>query len=185
MDDRERVWADDMRAGLAGDEAAYRRVLASLAVFLRMQVRQVLNRYGQSAADLEDIVQETLLAIHLKRQSWRPAEPFVPWVRAVARNKTIDALRRKGRRVNVPIEDVIETLPAEPQAEHLSEHDAVQILSNLNGRQRDIVQSISIDGASIRETAQKYEISEGAVRVALHRGLQALAKIYRSTGHEN
>jgi RNA polymerase sigma-70 factor, ECF subfamily len=180
LTDREREWASQMKAGLTGDAAAYRSVLASLTIFLRAEVRRGFARYGRGQADVEDVVQETLLAIHLKRETWRTDEPITPWVRAIARNKLIDSMRRGGRRINVPIDDVIDILPAEEPAEHLTERDATEILSKLNGRQRDIVQSISLNGASIRETATKFDISEGAVRVALHRGLAALSKAYRT-----
>lgn len=169
-----------MLAALAGDEAAYRSVLQALTVFLRAEARRGFARYGRGGADVEDVVQEALLAIHLKRGTWRTDEPIGPWVRAIARNKLIDSLRRGGKRINVPIDDVIETLPAEPPSEQLNERDAGEVLSKLNGRQREIVQSISINGASIRETAAKFAMSEGAVRVALHRGLAALSKIYRN-----
>ena len=179
MDAREQEWANLMRAALKGDETAYRSVLQLLTVFLRTEVRRGFARYGRGTADVEDVVQDALLAIHLKRQTWRTDEPIGPWVRAIARNKLIDTLRRGGKRINVPIDDIIETLPAEPPTEHMNERDAGEILGKLNGRQRDIVQSISINGASIRETATKFSISEGAVRVALHRGLAALSKIYR------
>jgi RNA polymerase sigma-70 factor, ECF subfamily len=180
LDAREQEWATLMRAALAGDEAAYRSVLHALAVFLRAEVRRGFARYGRGTADVEDVVQDALLAIHLKRETWRTDEPIGPWVRAIARNKLIDSLRRGGKRINVPIDDVLETLPAEPPTEHLNERDAGEVLSKLNGRQREIVQSISINGSSIRETAAKFAISEGAVRVALHRGLAALSKIYRN-----
>lgn len=185
MDDREREWADQMRAGLAGDAAAYRAVLSALTVFLRTEVRRGFARYGYGQSDVEDVVQEALLAIHLKRETWRPSEPIGPWVRAIARNKLIDSLRRGGRRINVPIDDVIDILPAAEPTEHLTERDAGQILSKLNGRQREIVESISIKGDSIKQTAARYSISEGAVRVALHRGLSALAKAYRTPEHED
>jgi len=185
MNDREREWADQMRAGMAGDAAAYRTVLKSLTAFLRMEVRRGFSRYGYGQSDVEDVVQESLLAIHLKRETWRTSEPITPWVRAIARNKLIDSLRRGGRRINVPIDDVIDVLPAAEPTEHLNERDAEQILSKLNGRQREIVQSISINGDSIRQTATRFDISEGAVRVALHRGLAALAKAYRTNDHED
>jgi RNA polymerase sigma-70 factor, ECF subfamily len=52
-----------------------------------------------------------LLAIHLKRHTWDAAAPLGPWVRAIARNKLIDALRRRGRRVEIPIDDFADFLP--------------------------------------------------------------------------
>jgi RNA polymerase sigma factor (sigma-70 family) len=62
----------------------------------------------------------------------------------------------------------------------LSRTELDVLLAKLNGRQRDIVKSISIDGSSIRETARKLDMSEGTVRVALHRALKKLAVLYRS-----
>ena len=180
MSEREQEWADQMRAALAGNATAYRIVLQSLTLFLRTEVRRGFARYGRGTSDVEDVVQETLLAIHLKRETWRTDEPIGPWVRAIARNKLIDSLRRGGKRINVPIDDVIDILPAAEPTEHITERDAEQILGLLNGRQREIVESISLKGATIRETATKYAITEGAVRVALHRGLAALSKAYRT-----
>lgn len=174
--DREREWSRLMKAALAGDETAYRSVLQALALFVRSKIRRGLVRFGQGTADIEDLVQETLLAIHLKRHTWRTDEPLGPWVSAIARNKLIDSLRRKGRHISVPIDDVLDSLAAIEPAERLTEGDARQILLKLSGRPREIVEAISINGASIREAAAKYAMSEGAVRVALHRGLATLSK---------
>jgi RNA polymerase sigma-70 factor (ECF subfamily) len=181
VNDRERDWAFWMKSALAGDARAYRRLLSELAPFLRAVVRGRAAAYGLGAADVEDVVQETLLAIHLKRGTWDDRQPVGPWVAAIARNKLIDALRRRGRRITVPIDDLSEVLPAEEQEEEgLRPHEADRLLSVLKGRQHDVVRSISLDGAEIAETARKFGMSEGAVRVALHRGLQALSRAYRS-----
>ena len=180
MSERETEWAEGMRRALGGDEAAYRKLLQSLTAFLRMEARRGFARYGRGTADVEDVVQETLLAIHLKRSTWRTDEPFGPWVRAIARNKLIDAMRRGGRRISVPIDDVIDILPAAEPEEHLTEKTAEEVLGLLKGRQRDIVEQISIKGASIRETASLFRMTEVAVRVALHRGLASLSKAYRT-----
>ena len=178
--DREHEWSHLMRAALAGDEAAYRNVLQALALYVRSKIRRGLARFGQGGADVEDLVQETLLAIHLKRDTWQMDQPLGPWVCAIARNKLIDSLRRKGRHISVPIDDVLDSLPAIEPAERLTEGDTRQILLKLSGRPREIVEAISINGASIRETALKFAMSDGAVRVALHRGLTTLAKAYRT-----
>jgi RNA polymerase sigma-70 factor (ECF subfamily) len=100
-------------------------------------------------------------------------------VTAIARHKLIDNLRRRGRHVELPIDDLIDVLPAEIPTERLSGRDAERLLSILSGRQRDVVHAISIEGMSAREVANRFGISEGAVRVALHRGLSALAVSYR------
>jgi RNA polymerase sigma-70 factor (ECF subfamily) len=90
-------WSAMMCAALDGDSAAYRLLLNALAPALRGVVRRGLSRYRAGDTEMEDIVQETLLAIHLKRHTWARTEAITPWVMAIARNKMIDALRRTGR----------------------------------------------------------------------------------------
>jgi len=165
-----------MRAAQAGDAAAYRRLLSELADMLRRWVRRELARQGYEIAEAEDIVQETLLAIHLKRTSWDPDRAILPWLRAVTRHKLIDNLRRRGRRVMVPVDDILETLAAPEREETLSSEALDKHLATLPPGQSQVVRAISIDGLSPSETAKKLTLSEGAVRVALHRGLAALAR---------
>jgi RNA polymerase sigma-70 factor (ECF subfamily) len=98
----------------------------------------------------------------------------------IARNKLIDALRRHKYRADIPIENVIETLTAEVRQEGFDGRDLDRLLGRLSSRQRDIVRSISIEGASARQTAERLNMSEGAVRVALHRALKTLAALYLS-----
>jgi RNA polymerase sigma-70 factor, ECF subfamily len=119
-------------------------------------------------------VQDILLAVHLKRHTWDANAPFAPWLFAIARNKLIDALRRRGRRVFVNIDDFAETLADAPAAETASPAEVATQLSALPARQRDVLQSIAVESASIKETAARLAMSEGAVRVALHRGLTSL-----------
>lgn len=167
-----------MRAAAAGDDAAYRGLLASLAQFLRRAVRQRFARIGCGDVDVEDVVQETLLAIHLKRHTWRPTDPVTPWVVAISRNKTIDVLRRRGRRAELPLDEVPE--PESPAAaDDAAGRDLALMLESLDERQRRIVQLVSIEGHSSRDAARTLGISEGALRVALHRSLKALAARWR------
>ena len=178
----EAQWAGWMRAANAGDNGAYRRLLEALAPFLRKVAAQGFIRAGLGSGDVEDVVQETLLAIHLKRQTWDADQLFTPWLRAIARNKLIDNLRRRGNRTELPIEDFVEILPAEAATEELSAREADRLLSILGGRQHEIVRAICVEGVSIRDAAGRFGISEGATRVALHRGLSTLAAAYRSEG---
>jgi RNA polymerase sigma-70 factor, ECF subfamily len=179
--DKERVWADWMRSANAGDGIAYRRLLEALAPFLRALVRRGFARLEFGSADVEDVVQETLLAIHLKRRTWDESEAITPWVMAIARHKLIDGLRRRGRHREIPIDDVVDVLPSEEAMAHLSSQEVERLLAILRGRQREVVYAISIEGMSTREAAARFRISEGAVRVALHRGLSALAAAFRGS----
>lgn len=167
-------WTDLMRSAVAGNDAAYHRLLKAITPVLRAAARRGLARAGQPPDQSEDIVQEILLAVHLKRHTWDSDAAFAPWLFAIARNKLIDALRRRGRRIFVSIDDFTETLPGETPQETASAGEVAAQLSTLPQRQRDVLQSIAVDSASIKDTAAKFSMSEGAVRVALHRGLAAL-----------
>lgn len=171
-------WSELMRAAVRGDAAAYDLLLRDLSAVLRGRVRRVLRSSGHGDADPEDIVQDILLAIHLKRHTWRTGEPAGPWIAAIARYKTVDAMRKRGWRVHVPIEDLADTLAAEVP-DRASDHDVERSLGLLPPSQRSVVQAIAVDGLSIGETADRLNLTQGAVRVALHRGLAALAKAYR------
>lgn len=179
MQDRETEWAELMRAAIAGDEAAYRRLLSGLAPWLRALARRGLARSGSSDADAEDVVQETLLAIHLKRHTWDGTRPIGPWLRAISRNKLIDLLRRRGGRIDIPIEGFEDFLAAEDETPAVETRDVEPYVKKLPDRQRDVVRCIITEEISIRETAARLKITEGAVRVALHRGLAAVARSYR------
>ena len=176
---REEEWAAWMRAAIGGDEAAYRMLLQALSSGLRAMVRRGFAQAGAPQGDVEDVVQETLLALHLKRNTWDPSQPLGPWVRAIARHKLIDALRRRGRRIHVPIEGVIDTLAAEEDRSGVDRHDAERLVDGLRGRQQEVVRAISLEGQSIRDVAQRLQMKEVAVRVALHRGLKALAALHQ------
>ena len=139
-----------------------------------------LARAGAGNADAEDVVQEVLLAIHLKRHTWMEDQPFLPWLNAIARYKVIDVLRRRGRRGETPIEDMIEVLPAPDNDVETSPRELEKLVGRLKGREHDVVSAISLKGGSVRETAVKFSMNEGAVRVALHRGLKRLAQLCRN-----
>jgi RNA polymerase sigma-70 factor (ECF subfamily) len=172
---RDDEWTDLMLAANAGDSIAYHRLLKAVTPVLRAGARRGLARAGQPSDQAEDIVQDILLAVHLKRQTWNADAPFAPWLFAIARNKLIDALRRRGRRVFVNIDDFADVLPGEAVAETLPVGEVASHLDALPARQREVLQSIAVNSASIKETAAKLTMSEGAVRVALHRGLASLA----------
>ena len=182
---REEEWAAWMCAAMAGDTLAYHRFLKAVTPYLRSIARRRCDQYGAPPSEVEDVVQEVLLAVHLKRGTWDVSRPVGPWLSSIVRNKLIDSLRRRGRHVSIPIDDVMETLEAIPQAEAAEQIDVDRMVDGLRNPQREIVRSISLGGAGIRETAERLQMTEGAVRVALHRALKGLAALYRSDGRAN
>jgi RNA polymerase sigma factor (sigma-70 family) len=171
-----------MERSLQGDSRAYEQLLVLLTVGLRSVVH---GRARAAGLDAEDVVQEVLLALHLKRGTWKTGTPVAPWVAAIARNKIVDALRRRGQRTEVSIESVIETLWTEIGDGGRDAKDVEHMLERLNDRQRQVVRAVSLEGYSAQEAAQRLQMSEVAVRVTLHRSLKALATIFRTVPHED
>jgi RNA polymerase sigma-70 factor (ECF subfamily) len=160
-----------LRTAIAGDERAYREFLVRAASLVRAWARRKVG----GGVDPEDIVQETLLAVHMKRHTWQPDAAVLPWLYAIARYKIVDALRRRGRQPDTGVENIWD-VPAEPGLDSVSDWEMRRILDQLSPGQRSVVAAISIDGRSIRETARSFGMTETAVRVALHRGLAAIAR---------
>jgi RNA polymerase sigma factor (sigma-70 family) len=168
-------WAGMMRAAIGGDERAYAEFLEEIAPVLRRLVRSRADRLG--TADCEDVVQEAMLAIHLKRHTWRPEEPLRPWLFAIARYKIIDAFRARGKRIELPVDDFADVLPAEETEDATMQGDMERVLATLDGRSGEIVRAIGVEGASVADVGARFSMTEGAVRVALHRGLKKLAEM--------
>jgi len=164
-----------MERSLNGESGAYHELLVQLTAALRSVVRR---RAQAAGIDVEDIVQETLLALHLKRATWVPGTPVAPWVAAIARNKLIDVLRRRGQRTQVSLESVFETLWSEDESGGAEAFDVQRLLGTLSERQREVVQAVSLEGYSARETATRLRMTESGVRVTLHRSLKVLAATF-------
>ena len=164
-----------MRAAIAGDERAYGEFLRRATCLVRGFAQRKIVR---GDIDPEDIVQETLLAIHIKRHTWRDDAPVMPWLYAIARYKLVDAFRRRGRRMEIEISETAETVAA-PQPEAVSKHEIGRALEMLSPGQRSVVAAVTLEGRSVSETAKILGMKETAVRVALHRGLTSLFTRFR------
>ncbi len=170
-----------MQAGIAGDGLLYRKLLDALVPLVRAVARNCLIRNGRDDGELEDIVQESFLAIHLKRHLWDASRPLVPWVRALVANKAVDSLRRKGHRVAVPIEDFQDVLVQPVGEPELTADEIGMLIAKLHGRQRQVLEAVAVKGMTVAQAATALGISEGSARVALHRGLKVLASLYRAS----
>src|SRR5499427_9862505 len=95
-----------MIGGLDGDAAAYRTLLERLSGHLRTFFKARLNRIGRGPVEAEDLLQETLIAIHTRRHTYDRSQLFTPWLYAIARYRLVDYLRRTNASIaDVPIED--------------------------------------------------------------------------------
>jgi RNA polymerase sigma-70 factor (ECF subfamily) len=168
-------WGKLLADANAGDARAYAHFLRTIAPVLRGIVRA--RGTGLGEAGCEDVVQEILLAVHLKRHTWQVGAPVRPWLYAIARYKVVDAFRARGHGIDLPIDDFADGLAAEAGTDPTEAADMEKMIAMLDARSARIVRMIGLDGASAAETGQALGMSEGAVRVALHRALKALAAL--------
>ena len=171
-------------AALAGDTAAYRLFLDTISARLRGYLRQMLGRAGRSEpSEAEDVLQETLLALHLSRHTYDPASPVTAWAHAIARYKLIDHLRRSGRHAaNLPLDDEAYQLAAPDSATPDARLDLERAMQALPERTRTLIDRVKIQGASIAEAANAEGMTETAAKVAIHRGLKAMARFLSKRG---
>lgn len=162
-----------MLAALDGDGAAYARLLTALRGRLH---GFYARRMGGHASDAEDLVQETLIALHTRRATFDRSQPLSAWVYAIARYKLIDHYRRTGRRLQVALDDAGELAAPDESAAAEARLDIDRGLEQLPERARDLVRSVKIDGTPVAEVAQRTGLSETAVKVAVHRGFARLAR---------
>ena len=169
-----------MLQSLAGDAAAYRMFLDELAARLRSYLRRRLGL----PEEVEDLLQELLLAIHNKRHTYDSKQPLTAWVQAIARYKLVDLLRRRSRGdvLTDPLDedDQVFATTANDAAE--AQYDVAKLLRGLPDRQRLPILYVKIEGASVTDTAVRTGMSESAVKVGIHRGLKALAERIRNIG---
>jgi RNA polymerase sigma-70 factor (ECF subfamily) len=176
VEDFESLWRQWMIAGLAGDARAYRRLLDALTPRLRGFVaRHLASDY---AADIEDIVQETLIAIHTQRSRYEPSRPIAPWLFAIARYKLVDHCRRAGRRgASIPVDAVEDLLVAPLPEDALNTAEISPLLEELPAKQRTAIDLVKLQAMSVRDAAKASGMSEAAIRVNVHRGIKTLAEI--------
>jgi RNA polymerase sigma-70 factor (ECF subfamily) len=165
-------------AGLAGDASQYSAFLSELTRHLRGFLRK---RIPQLHDDVEDLVQEILLAVHNARHTYRPDEPLTAWVHAIARYKLMDFFRTRARResLHTPLDehdDIFAEIDDEPAD---ARRDIGKLLDHLPDKQRLSIVHVKLQGLSVAEASRLTGLSESAVKVSIHRGLKALATYVR------
>jgi RNA polymerase sigma-70 factor (ECF subfamily) len=172
------VHLDDFESGLkplwmraqAGDDDAYREALAHIA----RRLRAFFGRRMLSVVDeVEDLVQETLLALHL---------PVSAWVHAIARHKLVDLWRRRGRReaLHEPLDDLDESShPVTTDDEQPARRDLGVLLQSLPAAQQQAIALTKIEGLSMVEASARTGVSVSALKVQVHRGLKRLAALVK------
>lgn len=163
-----------------GDGEAYERFLRELSMILRHFLANRLRR----ADGIEDVLQDTLIAIHQARHTYLPARPLGPWAYAICRHRMVDFIRKRQRisRNEQPLLDGFDW-PASPSSQPREtelESEVLEALSRLPERQRDVIKLLKWQGLSVKDTAAKMHLSESAVKVTAFRGYQAIRKMLKA-----
>ena len=170
---------------MIADEATLGRLAANAqkgdrqgyAVLLKQSEGWLRRYFGRRIppANLDDLVQETLLSLHTKLASYDPARPFLPWLAAIARYRWVDHLRKVYRAEEVALETDI-TQPGE-EDEAIARISLERLFAQLSPAQARAIELVKIEGRSIEEAAHGCGQSESLVKVNIHRGLRKLASL--------
>ena len=160
--------------GLAGDAKAYQAFLKDMSAHLRAFFKRRLTSLPD---EIEDLVQETLLALHNQRHTYQSSQPLTAWVHAIARYKLIDLFRARGVReaLTDPLDDELQVFAASDTDACDARCDLGSLMAQLPDHQRLPILHMKLEGLSVIETAAATGMSESAVRVGVPRGLKALA----------
>ena len=174
-------WSPWMAAAQDGDADAYRRLLHGITPLLRRVAARRL--YGASAADVEDVVQDVLLSLHAVRHTYDPARPFVPWLMAIERHRLGDWIRRSRRRASeIAVNSLEETFA--DQAANTEDEEAFDgreihaAVAGLPKAQRTAIELLKLNEMSLKEAAARTGMTETALKVATHRGMKTLRRLF-------
>ena len=162
-----------MLKALDGDASAYRALLEELRRHLKIYFARRLS--PSLAANGDDLVQETLMAIHSRKETYDRNQPFTAWFHAIARYKLIDHFRRSRLRVTLPLEDDAAVFATDKSEAVSTRMDVDTVLATILARPAELIRQTKLEGASVAEAAARSGMSETAAKVAIHRGLKSLA----------
>lgn len=170
--------------GMAEDAAAYREFLAVLTIHVRTFLRR---RLTQRPDEVEDLLQEVLLAVHNARHTYQAEQPLTPWVQAIARYKLADHFRAFARRdaLHNPLDDDGDLFTNGNEEPIQASRDLGKLLQQLPEKQRLPIIHVKLEGLSVEETVQLTGLSSSAVKVGIHRGLKALARMIQGKSNDN
>ncbi len=165
----EPTFARLMAAAQEGDKAATNVLLSEVGVWLERYFRRRLPPH-----QIDDLVQDVLIAFYTKRATWDPARPFLPWLAAIARYRWVDHLRKVYKHDGKELmeDDAVEDSDEEVVMARVS---LDRLFKQLPDKQAEVIELVKISGLSVREAAEKTGQSESLVKVNIHRGLKKLA----------
>jgi RNA polymerase sigma-70 factor (ECF subfamily) len=158
-----------MERAQGGDGEAYRALLDDLGP----ELMRFLSRRLDSAA-AEDAYQDTLLAVHRARHTYRPSRPLEPWLYAIARNVVVDHLRRRRARARWEVEAAEGAADGAASSMEEAAPELRRALGHLPQEQREALEMIQVEGLSVEAAAARAGVTRGALKVRAHRAYRAL-----------
>lgn len=156
-----------------GDVKAYSNFLQTLTPYLRGFFRKRMKVYPDL---VEDLTQEALLAIHLKRHTYDTKLPISAWVYAIAKYKYVDLVRsQKNWGKYDSIDEDLDVFATSDEVAQDSRRDLAKLLQSLPESSRMAIQLTKLDGHSVKEASVMTGMSESAIKIGVHRGLKKMA----------
>ncbi len=160
-----------MASSQKGDRNAYRVLLAEVQMWLERYFRRRV-----APAQLDDLVQEVLMAVHNKRATWDSERAFLPWLAAIARYRWVDHLRKVYRNAEDELGDWDAAEDSDEEAV-MARMSLERLFVHLPDKQSEVIELVKIEGLSIAEAARKTGQSESLVKMNIHRGLTKLSAL--------
>jgi RNA polymerase sigma factor (sigma-70 family) len=177
-----------MERAQAGDEAAYLQLLAHISPIIRGLVRRKI--LASRHADMEDIVQDVLVSVHVVRATYDPSRPFLPWLMSIVHHRIVDKFRRSARisANEQNVGELLETFPADPANSHAEAYGDDELLRReieaLPASQRRAIELLKLKEMTLKEAARESGMTVANLKVLVHRAMKTLRKRIVA-GHDN
>lgn len=173
MTKRDQLLGELMKEAQEGNSTSYETLLAEVYMFLE----SYLNSKVYNKSQIDDVIQEVILAIHNSRHTFDSSKSFMSWLLAIAHYKVSDHLRYQFKQKTQELEDSI--IDANSDAlTALIENQNIQLLhqaiDELDKKPRQIIKLLKVEGFKISEVANKLNLSESNVKIIAHRAYQGL-----------
>jgi RNA polymerase sigma-70 factor (ECF subfamily) len=167
-----------MRDGRMGNEGAYSRLFEELQPIVRRMARR--QWASASASDHDDLLQEVLLKIHAARGTYDPDRPFMPWLKTIVMNQTIDFIRKQRRQRTLSslsgdaASDIVDEAAGSAFNRYETATTVRKVVSALPPRQRSAIELLKLRELSVGEAAVLTGLSASALKDSVHRALISL-----------
>src|SRR5579884_1256641 len=169
--------APDLEALMQAYQAGDRQAADTLIGYTSPALYRFFAAQTGDRRHADDLLQDAWLRIHKARHTYRPGEPVLPWLYAIARHVRIDAFRRRRSDIyEQPLTPGVESSAASPETRS-NVPDFEMLLRQLPESQREVILMLKVSGLSLEETARATSSSVGSVKQKAHRAYEKLRSL--------